>query len=84
MVWISFFDNNSLLVHYERKKELEKLENNKAQLQIKIKKDRAERKKLQDREELERFAREKFYLKKEKEEIYLIEYQDSLKQQENE
>lgn len=84
VVWITFFDNNSLLVHYDLNREVQKLENHKKQLQIKIAKDRAERKKLKNKEELERFGRENYYLKKEDEEIYLIEYQDSLKQQENE
>ena len=35
--------------------------------------------KLSDEDELERFAREEYYLKKKNEEIYLIEYEDSLK-----
>ena len=36
--------------------------------------------KLSDPKELEKFARENYYLKKQNEEIYLIEYEDSIKQ----
>jgi len=35
--------------------------------------------KLSTPEELEKFAREKYYMKKDNEEIFLIEYEDSLK-----
>ena len=35
--------------------------------------------KLSNPKELEKFAREQYYLKKKNEEIYLIEYEDSLK-----
>ncbi|MGB5498080.1 MAG: septum formation initiator family protein, partial [Maribacter sp.] len=34
--------------------------------------------------ELEKFAREHYYLKKKNEEIYLIEYEDSLKNKKDE
>jgi len=41
-------------------------------------------KRLSDPEELEKFAREQYYLKKKNEEIYLIEFEDSLKLKEKE
>ena len=43
-----------------------------------IKKDRTFIDKMKDSSEMERFAREKYYLKKENEDIYIIEHQDSI------
>jgi len=43
-----------------------------------IKKDRTFIDKMKDSSEMERFAREKYYLKKENEDIYIIEHQDSV------
>ena len=39
---------------------------------------------LSDPEELEKFAREQYYLKKKDEEIFIIEYEDSLKNKNDE
>jgi len=53
-------------------------------LQNEIEKDKKILKKLSDSTELEKFAREQYYLKKKNEEIYLIEYEDSLKNHKDE
>lgn len=79
LVWMLFFDTNSLLIHRELQKEIKKLEKQQEFLQEQIAKDKAIIKKLSDPKELEKFAREQYYLKKKNEEIYLIEYEDSLK-----
>ena len=79
VVWMLFFDTNSLLIHLELKKEINKLEKQKEFLQEEISKDKEVMEKLSDPKELEKFAREQYYLKKKNEEIYLIEYEDSLK-----
>ena len=63
----------------ELKKEINKLEKQKEFLQEEIKKDKEVIDRLSDPEELEKFAREQYYLKKKDEEIYIIEYEDSLK-----
>ena len=42
-------------------------------------KDKEILKKMSDDKELEKLAREKYFMKKDKEEIFLIEYKDSLK-----
>jgi cell division protein DivIC len=39
---------------------------------------------MKDSNEVEKFAREKYYLKKENEEIFIIEHQDSIKNKKNE
>lgn len=79
VIWMLFFDTNSLLIHLELKKEINKLEKTQEFLKREIEKDKKIIEKLSDEKELERFAREEYYLKKKDEEIYLIEYEDSLK-----
>ena len=83
-VWMIFFDANSLLIHRELNQEIKKLEKQKEFLKGEIEHDRLILDKLSDKEELEKLAREKYYMKKENEEIFLIEYEDSLKTKKNE
>jgi len=79
VIWMVFFDTNSLLIHMELKKEIKNLEKQQEFLREEIVKDKKIIEKLSDPKELEKFAREQYYLKKKNEEIYLIEYEDSLK-----
>lgn len=79
VIWMAFFDTNSLLIHLELRKEIKKLEKQQEFLKTEIAEDQKVLKRLSDPEELEKFAREQYYLKKKNEEIYLIEYEDSLK-----
>jgi len=79
VIWMAFFDTNSLMIHMELRKEIRKLERQKEFLRDEIEKDQEILKKMSDEGELERLAREKYFMKKEKEEIFLIEYQDSTK-----
>ena len=80
-IWMLFFDTNSFLTHWELGKDIKKLEDEKEYYTREIEKDKKEIKKLSDEEGLEKFAREKYYMKKENEEIYLIEYEDSTAKQ---
>ncbi len=80
VIWMVFFDTNSLLIHSELRNEIKKLEKQQEFLREEIAKDKKIIEKLSDPEELEKFAREQYYLKKKNEEIYIIEYEDSLKQ----
>lgn len=73
VVWMVFFDANSLLVHHELNTEIKDLENNRDYFQKEISKDKEFIEKLNDDEQLEKFARETYYLKKENEEIFIIE-----------
>ena len=84
VIWMAFFDTNSLMIHLELRKEVRKLERQREFLMEEIQRDREILEKMSDQGELERLAREKYYMKKEKEEIFLIEYQDSLKKGKNE
>ena len=79
VVWMLFFDTNSFLIHKELNDDIKALEENKEFYEEEIKNDKAFIEKMQDSNEVEKFAREKYYLKKANEDIYLIEHEDSLK-----
>lgn len=80
VIWMVFFDQNSLLIHLELRREIRKLEKQQEFLREQIASDREIIEKLSDPKELEKFAREQYLLKKKNEEIFLIEF-DSLNQQ---
>lgn len=82
-VWMLFFDANSWLIHRELNHELEDLETERAYYQREIEKDNKAIKELKSEKGTERVAREKYYMKKENEDIYIIEYEDSLKKEQN-
>jgi cell division protein DivIC len=73
VVWISFFDRNDLLTQSDRKKELKKLETNKAYYEEQIASTKKELQELEnDPAVLERFARENFYLKRPEEQVFIV------------
>lgn len=74
IVWMFFFDENSFLNHMEFDNEIEKLENEKKYYKSEIYIDSSLINKLDNKKEIEKFAREEYKMKKENEEIYLIEY----------
>ncbi len=74
IVWMVFFDENSWINHNEFDKEIDKLKSEKEYYKSQIDSDKAFINKHNDREELEKFAREQYKMKKENEEIYIIEY----------
>ncbi len=78
LIWMLFLDANSLLFHRELNEEIDKIKDQKEHFQKEIQSDKEEIKKLKNDAELEKYAREKYYMKKEGEEIYIIEYEDSL------
>jgi cell division protein DivIC len=84
-VWMLFFDSNSWFIHNELNNDIEELEEEKKYYNKEIEKDNKEIKKLSDEGGIEKYGREKYYMKKDSEEIYLIEYEDSIvKQKEDE
>jgi len=85
IIWMLFFDSNSLIAHMELNAEKDKANKQKDHYNSGIKADAKEIKKLETEEGIEKFAREEYYMKKDKEEIYIIEYEDSIaKQKDNE
>lgn len=82
VIWMIFFDANSYLIHHELDGDINALEENAEFYQKEIDNDKAFIKKMEDSNEMEKFAREKYYLKKENEDIYIIEHEDSIKKEE--
>lgn len=78
LVWMVFFDTNSYLIHRELNKEIDGLKDNTEFYQEQINLDKSFIEKMDDNEEMEKFARERYYLKKENEDIYIIEHEDSI------
>jgi len=74
IIWMLFFDSNSWLVHRELNKKVYKLENQKDFYIDGIKKDEEELSKMKTDSGLEEYAREKLFMKKEDEEIFIIEF----------
>jgi cell division protein DivIC len=84
IIWMIFFDANSYLIHHELNSDIDDLEAEKEYYQKEIEKDKKAIKKLSTEEGLEKFAREEYYMKRDSEEIFIIEYEDSLKTKNNE
>ena len=73
LIFMLFISDSNLFRQYQLTNKLRKLENEKAYYSVKIKeveKDRSEL--MTDEDLLEKFAREKYLMKKEKEDIYVI------------
>ena len=70
-------------IHQELNDDIKKLENNKKVYQEEIKNDKVFIEKMKDSNEIEKFAREKYYLKKNDEDIFIIEHEDSIKNKKN-
>ena len=74
LFWILFFDSNSILVNLKLQKEINQLIERKIELEEQISIDKKIISSLENIDSLERYAREKLYMKRENEEIYIIEY----------
>lgn len=73
LAWILFFDENSILAHQKNKRQLQELQEQKVYYKERIKSDRQ---KLQDlksgKENLEKFAREQYYMSKPDEDVFIV------------
>lgn len=77
-IWMLFFDTHSWFLHNELNNDIEKLEEEKEYYQNEIAKDKKEIKELSTNEGIEKFGRENYKMKKDNEEIFIIEYEDSI------
>jgi len=77
--WMFFLDSNSWLIHNELNQEIKELEDNRQYYKNEISKDKATIQQLQDSVEIEKFARQQYYMKRPDEEIFIIEY-DTIKE----
>lgn len=70
-----FLDNYSYFDHRFLDQQIEELEDNKTYYQNEIKKDQKQIKDLNNPEQTEKYAREKYFMKKDSEDIYIIEFE---------
>lgn len=77
LVWMIALDSNNLIARYQLSAKLSGLENEKEYYEEKIKEVEKDRDELfGDRESIEKFAREKYLMKKEIEDIFIVEEKD--------
>ena len=74
IIWMIFFDSNSFIIHNELNNDMNELNDQKSYYEKEIAKDNIELQMIQSDSGLEKYAREKLYMKKDNEEIFLIEY----------
>lgn len=73
LAWMLLLDSNNFVARYQLGSKLNSLEEEKEYYQEKIQEVRKDRDELfGDRESIEKFAREKYLMKKESEDIYVI------------
>ena len=73
--WMIFLDNYSYFDHRVLDNQIDELEDNKEYYQEEIKKDQENIKKLKNPQQIEKYARKKYYMKKDSEDIYIIEFE---------
>ena len=78
IIWMLFFDTNSFQILWSLESKIDDLERQKEELIRQIQDDQIFIEKLSDSIELEKFGRENYYLKKVDEDIFIIEFRDSL------
>lgn len=84
LVWIAFFDSNNIFSQMESRRQLQKLKDEKAYYAEKILEVRNNYKELStDPRTMEKFARERYFMKKQNEEIFLIVEEERKKEEEN-
>ena len=72
-LWLTFFDQNNLLLQFQNKLELWELDDEKAYYLVEIEKTKSDLEELTtDMKSLERFAREKYLMKRDNEEVFVI------------
>ena len=74
IIWMIFFDSNSFIIHNELNNDINEMNDQKSYYEKEIAKDNIELQMIQSDSGLEKYAREKLYMKKDNEEIFLIEY----------
>jgi cell division protein FtsB len=84
VIWMVFLDNTSYIEHSVLNKQLNELDDNKKYYQDEIKKDEKNIKLLKNPDQIEKYAREKYYMKRNSEDIYLIEFEgDTVKEEQS-
>jgi len=77
LIWMMFIDTNSWLIHRDLSGKIEKLEERKEFYKNEISNDRKTLDEINNNPEmLEKYARERFYMKKKKEDIFIIKEEE--------
>lgn len=77
--WMLFFDTFSYLRHRELDTEINELNDNKEYFITELNKDSAAIKSLKQSFQQEKYAREKYFMKKDSEDIYIVEFEKDKK-----
>lgn len=75
LTWMIFLDNYSYFDHRFLDKQITVLEDNAEYYKQEIKKDQENIRQLKNSEQIEKYAREKYYMKKDSEDIYIVEFE---------
>ena len=76
-VWLLFFDQNNLIDRFVSQRQIRQMEKDKLYFRERIMEDSVKLDELRtDNENLEKFAREQYLMKRENEEIFIIEFDD--------
>lgn len=78
IVWMVALDNNSSLEHRVLNQKINVLEDNIDYYKKEISTDSVKIKHLKNNDQIEKYAREKYFMKKDNEDVYLIEFEDSI------
>jgi len=78
IIWMLFLDNYSYFDHRFLNKQIDELETNKEYYLQEINKDEKNIQLLNNSNQIEKYAREKYYMKKDSEDVYIIEFEDQL------
>ena len=77
-VWMAFFDRNDLILQIKRMHELNKLQESEKTMTLQISDTRQELELLKTNPEtLEKYAREKYLMKKDNEDLYIVTFDSS-------
>jgi cell division protein DivIC len=73
VVWMLFFDQNNMIDRVKAIRQINQLKRDKVYYQEKIKSDSRKLKELRtDKDNLEKFAREQYFMKKDDEDIFVV------------
>lgn len=76
VIWLTFFDQNNWIMQFQNKMDLWELEDEREYYQVEIERTKKDLKELtSDMNNLERFAREKYLMKKDNEEVFVLVYE---------
>ena len=76
IIWMTFLDNYSYFDHRVLNKQINDLEDNKKYYQEEIAKDEKNIKNLKIPSQIEKYAREKYYMKRDSEDVYIIDIEE--------